>query len=322
MALTALKEIEFDRETGKLSDADYELLKGKYTARHSRPCGWRRRPNAPGRRRGDDRRQGCSLAPARARPLALPADPVRRRTRSSARPAVGSCSPRAHCDRCGTALGPESRFCERVREPRGGLERQPHRRHRRPASAVRSFQIRRRDPPDRAGIPRYRSPADSPAQPFPTTTRSANRPSTPSRVRVLPPARHRSSVGVSATASSPAPTPVIAGFDGRRNAIAREVQSLVSHGDRLVPRFRLSLGPPDFELRAPRAEAVGNSGAKAGSGARTQVGGCLSGRSGIPGDRPEPRSIPAEGDTPASSPRLVLAHAEGWMQNQQQNRHS
>ena len=32
IALTALKEIEFDRETGKLSDSDYEFLKGKYTA--------------------------------------------------------------------------------------------------------------------------------------------------------------------------------------------------------------------------------------------------------------------------------------------------
>jgi hypothetical protein len=32
VALAALKEIEFDRETGKLSDADYELLKAKYTA--------------------------------------------------------------------------------------------------------------------------------------------------------------------------------------------------------------------------------------------------------------------------------------------------
>jgi hypothetical protein len=32
VALAALKEIEFDRETGKLSDADYELLKTKYTA--------------------------------------------------------------------------------------------------------------------------------------------------------------------------------------------------------------------------------------------------------------------------------------------------
>jgi hypothetical protein len=31
VALAALKEIEFDRETGKLSDADYELLKAKYT---------------------------------------------------------------------------------------------------------------------------------------------------------------------------------------------------------------------------------------------------------------------------------------------------
>jgi hypothetical protein len=32
IALTALKEIEFDRETGKLSQADYEFLKAKYTA--------------------------------------------------------------------------------------------------------------------------------------------------------------------------------------------------------------------------------------------------------------------------------------------------
>jgi hypothetical protein len=32
VALIALKEIEFDRETGKLSDQDYELLKGRYSA--------------------------------------------------------------------------------------------------------------------------------------------------------------------------------------------------------------------------------------------------------------------------------------------------
>src|SRR5262249_11687881 len=32
VALTALKEIEFDRETGKLSDTDYEQLKSRYTA--------------------------------------------------------------------------------------------------------------------------------------------------------------------------------------------------------------------------------------------------------------------------------------------------
>lgn len=31
VALAALKEIEFDRETGKLSDADYEFLRQKYT---------------------------------------------------------------------------------------------------------------------------------------------------------------------------------------------------------------------------------------------------------------------------------------------------
>src|SRR5437879_13649616 len=32
VALRALKEIEFDRATGKLSDPDYEQLKAKYTA--------------------------------------------------------------------------------------------------------------------------------------------------------------------------------------------------------------------------------------------------------------------------------------------------
>lgn len=32
-ALDALREIEFDRETGKLSDADYNLLKETYTQR-------------------------------------------------------------------------------------------------------------------------------------------------------------------------------------------------------------------------------------------------------------------------------------------------
>jgi len=32
IALSALKEIEFDQATGKLSDEDYTMLKGKYTA--------------------------------------------------------------------------------------------------------------------------------------------------------------------------------------------------------------------------------------------------------------------------------------------------
>ncbi len=32
VALAALKEIDFDRETGKLSESDYQFLKAKYTA--------------------------------------------------------------------------------------------------------------------------------------------------------------------------------------------------------------------------------------------------------------------------------------------------
>ena len=31
--MAALREIEFDRATGKLSDADYDFLKARYTAR-------------------------------------------------------------------------------------------------------------------------------------------------------------------------------------------------------------------------------------------------------------------------------------------------
>src|SRR5688500_20022312 len=31
-AVAALREVEFDRETGKLSDSDYSTLKGRYTA--------------------------------------------------------------------------------------------------------------------------------------------------------------------------------------------------------------------------------------------------------------------------------------------------
>jgi hypothetical protein len=118
VALTALKEIEFDRETGKLSDADYELLKRKYTA--------------------------AALAALRAEEQAAPAPAdveamiaARVNTLRSAAtpapagvPACPSCGPRPEagaaycstcgrrlqaagaCDRCGAPLSPESRFCE------------------------------------------------------------------------------------------------------------------------------------------------------------------------------------------------------------------
>ncbi|HEX3235288.1 MAG TPA: zinc ribbon domain-containing protein [Gemmatimonadales bacterium] len=136
IALAALKEIEFDRETGKLSDADYELLKSRYTAAAL-----------------DALRAESAVAPddlelmiaARTRVLrsaarlGSPGDPLPRDlspgdlSPADASPGMPSCSvcgPRPEpdavfcsscgrrlpvagtCDRCGAPLGPDSQFCE------------------------------------------------------------------------------------------------------------------------------------------------------------------------------------------------------------------
>jgi rRNA maturation endonuclease Nob1 len=125
MALTALKEIEFDKETGKLSDADYEYLKGKYTAaaldalRHE-----------PGEVASGDieamvaakvraLRSASAATPSNASTLPPGSNPPC--TTCGPRPEAdaifcSSCgrqlSPRSVCDRCGAALSPDSRFCE------------------------------------------------------------------------------------------------------------------------------------------------------------------------------------------------------------------
>jgi hypothetical protein len=113
VALTALKEIEFDRETGKLSDADYAFLKEKYTAAALDAL----RAEAP-----DD-----IEAMVAARVRVLRAAPARA---ESSVPACPTCGPRpepdavfcstcgqrlpvaGRCTHCGSALAPEGRFCE------------------------------------------------------------------------------------------------------------------------------------------------------------------------------------------------------------------
>ena len=115
VALTALKEIEFDRETGKLSDDDYAFLKAKYSAA------------AVAALREDDAAASNDLEAiiaARVRALRAPAT-------SAAAPACAACGPRpepdaiycsecggrlaapAGCPECGAALPADSRFCER-----------------------------------------------------------------------------------------------------------------------------------------------------------------------------------------------------------------
>jgi hypothetical protein len=117
VALLALKEIEFDRETGKLSDADYQYLKDKYTAEALERLRAEEASGVPG--------DVEAMIAHRVRALRSAAA-----TTPPGAPACYSCGPRpepdamycsscggrlpssAACARCGTALSADSRFCE------------------------------------------------------------------------------------------------------------------------------------------------------------------------------------------------------------------
>ncbi|HWC75792.1 MAG TPA: zinc ribbon domain-containing protein [Gemmatimonadales bacterium] len=114
VALRALKEIEFDRATGKLSDSDYESLKAKYTAEALAAL---RGEGARGAVRGA--RDIASTGPARA-PLTAHRAPC---PDHGARPEpdaqfCSECGRRlgaapGYCVRCGTALETDARYCNR-----------------------------------------------------------------------------------------------------------------------------------------------------------------------------------------------------------------
>jgi hypothetical protein len=129
IALTALKEIEFDRETGKLSDADYEFLKAKYTAAALEAL--RLESAEPGLGETSDDVEAIIAAKVRALRSASAAAPSDFPVPSTVvTPSCSSCGPRPEpdavfcsscgrplpsrsaCDRCGAALQPDSRFCE------------------------------------------------------------------------------------------------------------------------------------------------------------------------------------------------------------------
>ena len=117
VALTALREIEFDRATAKLSDADYEDLKARYTAIALAAL----------------RAEGAATAPADVETMI--ADRVRSLrsgggSAPSPAPECPLCGPRpeadavfcsacgvrlqapAWCEQCGAMLPAHSRFCE------------------------------------------------------------------------------------------------------------------------------------------------------------------------------------------------------------------
>jgi hypothetical protein len=95
VALSALKEIEFDRETGKLSDDDYELLKAQYTVAALEAL------------RGEQAAQVSNDAEAL----------IAARVRSLSSASDGTAATRRYCDRCGAALVPDARFCEACGRP-------------------------------------------------------------------------------------------------------------------------------------------------------------------------------------------------------------
>jgi Double zinc ribbon len=117
IALLALKEIEFDRETGKLSDEDYGFLKDKYTAQALEALRAEQVTVAPDdvealiANRVRALRSAAASAPAGA-PVCPTCGPRPEPDAVFCSSCGGSLPAPATCARCGTALSADSRFCE------------------------------------------------------------------------------------------------------------------------------------------------------------------------------------------------------------------
>ena len=105
VALRALKEIEFDRATGKLSDTDYEQLKAKYTAEAL----------AAMRRESGVRSQEL-VRPTPISKLPTPVCPKHGPRPEKDSAFCSECGRRlgsaiGYCARCGTVLERDARYC-------------------------------------------------------------------------------------------------------------------------------------------------------------------------------------------------------------------
>jgi double zinc ribbon protein len=110
VALRALKEIEFDRATGKLSDADYDALKTRYTSEALAAL----RAEQPG---GVSRETGgIGASPSPVSRLPVPACPTHGPRPESDAAFCSECGRRlatapGYCARCGSALERDAHYC-------------------------------------------------------------------------------------------------------------------------------------------------------------------------------------------------------------------
>lgn len=120
IALLALKEIEFDKETGKLSERDYEMLKGRYGAEALAALAAEDAPAVGMAVTGDPEELiAARLQSLRfARSTGVPAPPSCRACGPRPEPDASFCSrcglplnAAAFCPDCGAALPDASRFC-------------------------------------------------------------------------------------------------------------------------------------------------------------------------------------------------------------------
>ncbi len=113
VALRALKEIEFDRATGKLSDADYDTLKAKYTAEALAALRTEAAPRG-GPAPTAQRVAAVAGPPRGARPA--PVCPTHGPRPESDAAFCSECGRRlatapGYCARCGTSLERDAHYC-------------------------------------------------------------------------------------------------------------------------------------------------------------------------------------------------------------------
>jgi len=103
LVLRSIKELEFDRAMGKVSDADFAELSGRLRTRALALMQELElaKPAERSARRAE--RRGPEAAPAR------PASPAVERAQPAAAPADAD----AFCSQCGAAVSSEARFCKR-----------------------------------------------------------------------------------------------------------------------------------------------------------------------------------------------------------------